>query len=291
MPGDLYQAFQNRTIEPTGVRFPGLHAPHPATTHRIEPRCCRMIQLHTGDVVMLNGAESSTTPVLYALDPEGRDDLAALGLSPNDPTAAHQTTQLSAWIAARGGQMPRGCAVPAHPAPLILKAAGPLILWVAAAAPAEDMLNGQAAGLLEIHIQRATTTLRLPEPLGEIREEFTIPRATAHAYRLRKGDVVQIIDVDGQQCSDFMAFRSAPLERGVERMIDGTVTRTLVGGAYPTPGLFDQFFDSDMRPLLSLVQDTVGRHDTFALACTARGYEERGFPGHVNCSDNISDAM
>ncbi|MEM6667406.1 MAG: glycine cleavage T C-terminal barrel domain-containing protein, partial [Pseudomonadota bacterium] len=26
------------------------------------------------------------------------------------------------------------------------------------------------------------------------------------------------------------------------------------------------------------------------LACTARGYEDRGFPGHVNCSDNISEA-
>ena len=54
-------------------------------------------------------------------------------------------------------------------------------------------------------------------------------------------------------------------------------------------GFYDKFYDQDMRPLLSLEQDTVGRHDTFALACTARGYEEKGFPGHVNCSDNISN--
>ncbi|WP_372580070.1 aminomethyltransferase family protein [Ruegeria hyattellae] len=46
-----------------------------------------------------------------------------------------------------------------------------------------------------------------------------------------------------------------------------------------------------MRPLLNVVQDTCGRHDTFGLACTARGYEERGFPGHVNCSDNMSSAL
>ncbi len=69
------------------------------------------------------------------------------------------------------------------------------------------------------------------------------------------------------------------------------MTRTLAGGAYPLPGLYDKFYDQDMRPLLAVVQDTVGRHDTFALACTARGYEERGYPGHVNCSDNISDAL
>lgn len=40
-----------------------------------------------------------------------------------------------------------------------------------------------------------------------------------------------------------------------------------------------------------MVQDTCGRHDTFGLACTARGYEDRGFPGHVNCSDNMSAAL
>ena len=52
--------------------------------------------------------------------------------------------------------------------------------------------------------------------------------------------------------------------------------------AYPRPGLFDKIFDQDMRPLLAVRQDTVGRHDTFGLACNARGYEERGFPGHLN---------
>lgn len=63
------------------------------------------------------------------------------------------------------------------------------------------------------------------------------------------------------------------------------------GRPYPLPGLFDKFFDRDIRPLMAVRQDTVGRHDTFALACTARGYEERGFPGHLNCSDNISAAF
>ena len=37
-----------------------------------------------------------------------------------------------------------------------------------------------------------------------------------------------------------------------------------------------------------MYQDTCGRHDAFGLACTARYYEDRGYPGHVNCSDNIN---
>ncbi|MEO1140342.1 MAG: DUF1989 domain-containing protein [Pseudomonadota bacterium] len=76
-----------------------------------------------------------------------------------------------------------------------------------------------------------------------------------------------------------------------EHYIDSTVSRTMARNAYPLPGLHDKFFDQDIRPLLAVRQDTVGRHDTYALACTARGYEERGFPGHLNCSDNISAAF
>jgi len=133
--------------------------------------------------------------------------------------------------------------------------------------------------------------LSLPEPLGKIRDEWRIKRGTAKSYEVKKGQFIQVIDVEGQQCSDFMAMRASSLDEGVERYIDSTVSRTMTRSAYPLPGLHDKFFDQDIKPLLAVRQDTVGRHDTFALACTARGYEERGFPGHLNCSDNISSAF
>jgi Domain of unknown function (DUF1989) len=133
-------------------------------------------------------------------------------------------------------------------------------------------------------------TQPLPEPLAKVLREIHVPASTAMAYQVKAGEYIQIIDVQGQQCSDFMAVRQDALANGQERYIDATVTRTLAGGAYPAPGLAEKYFDQDMRPLLAVVQDTVGRHDTFALACTARGYEERGFSGHANCSDNISEA-
>ncbi|SLN73799.1 Aminomethyltransferase [Roseovarius albus] len=144
---------------------------------------------------------------------------------------------------------------------------------------------------VEVKLPEDTSTdLLLPEPLGKVCDEWRIKRGTAMAYELKKGQFVQIIDVEGQQCSDFMAMRSASLEQGLERYIDSTVSRTMARSAYPLPGLHDKFYDQDIHPLLAVRQDTVGRHDTFALACTARGYEDRGFPGHINCSDNISRA-
>src|SRR3712207_6368946 len=46
-----------------------------------------------------------------------------------------------------------------------------------------------------------------------------------------------------------------------------------------------------MEPLVEIVRDTVGRHDAFALACYARFYEDMGYPGHINCTDNFNAAL
>ena len=131
----------------------------------------------------------------------------------------------------------------------------------------------------------------LPDPLADPRLDFRIERCTARDYVVRAGEYIQIIDVAGRECSDFLAFTASKLDQGIERGLDPTTTRTLMGAAYPGPGLFSKFFDQDMQPLIEVIQDTCGRHDTFGLACTAKYYEDMGYFGHVNCSDNLSNAM
>jgi aminomethyltransferase len=69
------------------------------------------------------------------------------------------------------------------------------------------------------------------------------------------------------------------------------VTRTLTGRSYPTPGLPSKAFDREFDPLVEIVQDTCGRHDAFATACNARYYDDMGYPGHVNCSENFNRAL
>ena len=64
-----------------------------------------------------------------------------------------------------------------------------------------------------------------------------------------------------------------------------------MGSAYPTPGLYRKSFDIDMDPLVEVVQDTVGRHDSFGLACFPRYYEDLGYPGHINCTDNFNGEL
>ena len=59
----------------------------------------------------------------------------------------------------------------------------------------------------------------LPEPLASPTEEILIKNSSAIAYEIKKGDYIQIIDLFGRQCSDFMAFDSNALQNGNELSI------------------------------------------------------------------------
>jgi len=131
----------------------------------------------------------------------------------------------------------------------------------------------------------------LPDPLAKTKNEFLIKDSSATAYEIKKGDFIQIIDLYGRQCSDFMAYDSEALQKGKEYSIDTTASRAIVGGAYPMPGLFSKYYDKNQDTLVEVIQDTIGRHDTFGTACTLKSYEDQGYFGHVNCSDNFNYAL
>jgi aminomethyltransferase len=130
-----------------------------------------------------------------------------------------------------------------------------------------------------------------PVPLAKPKLDLRVLAATASAYRVAAGDYIQIVDISGKQCSDFIAFDAAGLTAGEEWGIDATATRTLMGHTMPGPGLHSKYFDARMRPLVEMVRDTVGRHDAFLLACTAKYYADMGYPGHANCTDNFNRAI
>jgi len=163
------------------------------------------------------------------------------------------------------------------------------------AAPGKDMQVNQqnAPSNIDVLIERKNSNQNkldsiLPEPLATPAEEFLIKDSTAITYEIKRGDYVQIIDLYGRQCSDFMAFDSNALQKGVESSIDTTVSRFIHGGSYPMPGLHSKYYDKNMEPLVDVIQDTIGRHDTFGTACTSKSYEDQGYFGHINCSDNFN---
>ncbi len=169
------------------------------------------------------------------------------------------------------------------------------VLIIAAPGGVMDLEAQNTATPIEIFIHRKTIRTgpeaQLPEPLADPVQDLRILTATAQSFTVKAGEYIQIIDVEGRQCSDFQAFSRRKLDAGNEQALDATITRSLLGLINPVPGLPAKAFDLEMEPLVEVIQDTCGRHDVFMTACNSRYYDEMGYPGHVNCTDNFNEVL
>ncbi|QDH64785.1 DUF1989 domain-containing protein [Pseudomonas azotoformans] len=282
-------------------REPGLFARAPnLERYRVAAGGVTLVDLQPGDGLQVIDVEGRQTCALLALDAGGRSALASWGLSGS--TACCVPGRIGQALQRRGidaQALPLAASLwdtdspPGHSRQFVAEDA--LLVIVAAPAEATAVDRQYRPSELRLIVTRANPSPlllpALPEPLGDVLDEFTLRAGTAHCYTVAKGQYIQVLDVAGRQCSDFVALDRRALDRGVELDLDQTVTRTLNGSAYPAPGLFSKFFDRHMQPMLEVVQDTVGRHDSFALACAARYYETHGYFGHDNCSDNLSRVL
>ncbi|NWB83539.1 DUF1989 domain-containing protein [Pseudomonas gingeri] len=293
-------------------REPGLFARAPAQErYRVAAGGVGLVALEPGDTLQVIDVEGLQSCELLALAANGHSALAqwALAATPGGEFIAGQLAEPSLHsrrilqaLHKRGidlHSLPRAASlwgddnVAGHSRRFV--ASDPLLVLVAAPASPHAVDRQYRPSELRLVVERANPSPlwlpELPEPLGELVDEFTVRAGSARGYTVAKGQYIQVLDVAGRQCSDFVAFDRRALERGQELDLDPTVTRTLNGSAYPAPGLFSKFFDRQFQPMLEVVRDTVGRHDAFALACAARYYESQGYFGHDNCSDNLSRAL
>jgi aminomethyltransferase len=242
---------------------PGLVPRDPAReTYRVRPGGTTAVTLRPDDLLTIRDLHGGQRAEVVGLS--GQSEVAGL-FGPESPPGAEET----------------------------FRADRAAVVQVSAPVGAAVVEGGVPASDLQLEITRAqpetgSAEQLLPDPLADPRLDFQVDRASALAYEVEAGEYVQIIDVQGRQCSDFLAFSAPKLQAGMERGLDATATRSLMGNAYPSPGLYSKFFDHDLEPLVEVVRDTVGRHDTFGLACTAKYYEDMGYFGHVNCSDNFN---
>jgi aminomethyltransferase len=295
----------------TRLREPGLLRLEPSTErYRVRGGGATALTLSADDRITITDLEGGQRCELVVFSREGREDAAALGAradgyaeglvavlagkSEGDREVIAALGKFGINVQdARAVQLFGGRTRPGdHEAFIVEREV--ICVVVAPGGPMEVDEQNPPTDLIAV-VNRAgrpqLVEIPVPLPLAEMRLDLRIDRATARAYEVNAGEFIQVIDVAGRQCSDFLAFGSRNLQAGLERGLDATTTRTLMGTAYPQPGLYSKFFDQDMQPLVEVVRDTVGRHDTFALACTARYYADMGYPGHANCSDNFNAAL
>jgi len=302
------QTFRPGPPRPSIVIEPGLRALAPGEERYTVPGGGVIaVPIGTGDQVRVVDVEGMQACELVAVDQAGvadpailgaRADRDASGLKRSLGADSESARSARAGIERRGIDLARARAITlfggdsrAGSAAEFTVSRDGLLLVAAPGAPM-DAGAQETPTPIRVHIKRSRilkpNETPLPEPLADPLQDIRVNKTTAKAYVVRAGEYIQIIDVAGRQCTDFQCFSARKLDKGAERPLDVTTTRALVGQSYPLPGLLSKGFDQDMQPLVEVVRDTVGRHDAFALACHRRFYEDQGYPGHVNCTDNFN---
>jgi aminomethyltransferase len=294
------------TVDRPALITPGLRPPDPGVqTWWVRPGGATVVEMRPGDRLTVRDPHGGQPAEVTVLDREGGEDAAALGARADAPATVLRAALASdgavTFIAElhRRGLKPDAARAVAlfgrdTPAGASQAFTAERAATVVVAGPGDGRIVDGAwpASALTVEIERAEPPLaaevELPAPLAEPRLDFRVDAASALSYEVREGEYIQIIDVRGRQCSDFLAFNAQKLQAGVERGFDAQVTRTLMGNAYPQVGLHSKYYDLDMDPVCQIVQDTVGRHDSFSLACTSKYYEDLGYFGHRNCTENFN---
>jgi len=114
-----------------------------------------------------------------------------------------------------------------------------------------------------------------------------IPARKGKAARVRKGQMVKVINTRGQQVVDTWAFNAEDLRE----FMSMEHSRVSIGGILPKVG--SAFVTNKRRPILTVVEDTSGGiHDTLIAACDRYRYEGLGCTEyHDNCTDNLAAGL
>jgi uncharacterized protein YcgI (DUF1989 family) len=107
------------------------------------------------------------------------------------------------------------------------------------------------------------------------------------ALLLNKGQILTIYDIEGKQVADLCAFAENDATEWLSngRTFDYESTLFLSAG--------NTLYSNKSRPMFSIVQDQVGRHDFLYTSCSQQMYEiQYGVTKpHPNCLNNLATAF
>jgi len=115
--------------------------------------------------------------------------------------------------------------------------------------------------------------------------DFVIPPKAAKAFFIKKGERLRIIDVEGKQVGDFIAYNSDQTREKLSQ------SRTR---AYPKR-LFlkigDRIYSDRDNPMFTISEDTCGVHDLIWEPCTRWVYKNRFGVEQDGCAELLARAL
>ena len=123
-----------------------------------------------------------------------------------------------------------------------------------------------------------------PESFGRQLHRETVAARAPWSRVLERGQVLAIVDLDGNQAVDFLAYDAHDTGRAYSAQATLVEQETV----FLTTG--SVLRDNESEPLLTVVDDQVGRHDTLGGACSRESntlrYGHHTYAQHA-CADNF----
>lgn len=119
--------------------------------------------------------------------------------------------------------------------------------------------------------------------MTKVKHSWHVPARTWRAFEVRKGDLIRLTDLRGQQPIDFWAFN----KKDIFEYLSCEHTKPTIEKLYPHEG--DPACTNHRRPIVTLIEDrSPGQHDMQYAACDKWRYKELGYKGkHASCQDNL----
>lgn len=123
----------------------------------------------------------------------------------------------------------------------------------------------------------------------KVAAEFVIPRCSAKAFIVKKGQVLRVIAHEGKQVAD-IRFLNACDPREQFSAINSISLNSIegIGGRRKLKKLYSR--PPWQRVMLTVIDDPVGIHLP-GSQCLPVSYELQGKPGHISCADLFDDCL
>lgn len=114
-----------------------------------------------------------------------------------------------------------------------------------------------------------TTLTESPRNVEDAIYDYVMDSGCGWMYELQPGQVLRMVDVEGNQAVDTLFFAT----QDIEERYSATDTIQRQGALYLSTG--SPLISTEGRVMLTIVADTCGRHDTLGGACAAESNQVR----------------
>ena len=121
-------------------------------------------------------------------------------------------------------------------------------------------------------------------------DRYHLEPQTGVAFEIERGQILRVVDPEGEQVSDVMAFASAgPGRADASEWLSSGRTIDYNNTIYQTTG--HVLYSNRSNPMFTILEDTVGRHDFLLTPCSPETFEmlyedHEGY--HPSCFENLT---